>query len=118
MRFMAEYDLNEVLRTLKDHETRLSKLEGTKPTITKEENKTQYNINSTRGKIMFLIEEGFFNSGRSIKDIIFELKTKDYHMKSPDLTLPLRKMIHEGILTRKKTTSENLQSKNWLYKKA
>lgn len=106
----------EIKKILGNHEKRISALEGRKTVKTDNTVKTWYKKGSTIEKIILLIEEGFFSESRSISNIISELKTKDYHLKASDLTLPLRKIVRKGLLTRTKRNDDGSPSKNWLYK--
>jgi uncharacterized protein (UPF0335 family) len=112
-----ENGASKIFKILQDHEKRLAALEGKKFAKTKEKAKTWYKQGSTIEKIILLIEEGFFNIPHTIKEIIAELKTKDYHMKASDLTLPLRKIVRKGLLKKIKRNADGSPSKNWLYMK-
>jgi hypothetical protein len=107
---------NELLRVLADHEKRICVLEKKQPTKTNRE-KSWFRYGSTIEKIVNLIGEGFFNTPHSISDIIAKLKTKDFHLEAPDLTLPLRKVVRKGLLERTKKKSDGSFSKTWLYVK-
>ena len=76
-----------------------------------------YKKGSTIEKIIILINEGFFNKNKTIGDIIEALKAKDYHLKQPDLTLPLRKIVRKGLLKRTKDLPDGTKSKLWTYVK-
>ncbi len=106
----------EIKKILENHEKRISILEGRKTAKTDNGVKTWYKKGSTIERIVLFINEGFFSESRSMSNIISELKTKDYHLKSSDLTLPLRKIVRKGLLKRTKKTDDGSPSKNWLYK--
>jgi len=72
---------------------------------------------STSDKISKLILEGFFDSNRTISDIVAELKTHDYHFKSTDLTLPLRTLVRSKMLKKTKELSDKTTSTHWTYVK-
>ena len=72
---------------------------------------------STSDKISELIFEGFFDTNRTIMDIVVELKTHDYHFKSTDLTLPLRTLVRKKLLKKTKDLSDKTVSKHWTYVK-
>ena len=110
--------LNELLNILTNHEKRIRALEGKKPSTKISEIKIWYQPGSTIDKVVNLIKEGFFKTPRSISEIISELETKDYHLKAPDLTLPLRKIVRKGLLKRTKKKRDGSPSKTWLYVKA
>jgi hypothetical protein len=110
--------LSDIIKVLESHEKRISVLEGKKQTHRAEEAKSWYRPGSTIDKIMTLIEKGVFNVPRGISDIISELEAKDYHLKAPDLTLPLRKIVRKGLLARTKKAANGSISKKWLYVKA
>lgn len=77
--------------------------------------KNWYEVGSTIHKIVKLVEEGFFNTNRSLSDIIEKFQTMDYTFKGPDLTLPLRKVVRQGLLIRTKDLSGGKKSKNWTW---
>ena len=77
--------------------------------------KAWYRPGSTAEKIVTLIDEGFFSKPRGIGDIIAELKTKDFHLKSPDLTLPLRNHVRQCFLQRTKNHPVGSVSMKILY---
>ena len=110
-------DLKEISKMLQDHERRLAALEGKKKVGSPQKEKSWYKPGSTIEKIIDLIYAKFFNRPRTISDIISELKAKDYHLKSSDLTLPLRKIVRKGLLTKTKKHADGTVSKNWLYVK-
>jgi hypothetical protein len=114
----SEKDLNKIIRLLQDHENRIAKLENKNTVRATPPTKEWYQPESTIGKIILLIEEGFFKAPRTISEIIAELKTKDYHLKTSGLTLPLRKIVRKKILKRTKTNADGSLSKKWLYVKA
>ncbi len=76
---------------------------------------TWYKPGSTIGKIVLLIEEGFFDTPHTMSEIIFELKEKDYHLKPSDLTFPMRRIVRNGLLKRTKKKTDGTLSKKWLY---
>jgi hypothetical protein len=112
-----ERELSKIFKILDDHEKRILALEGKRTLKPTSKNEKWYNPGSTIEKVVLLIEDGFFNIPRSMGDIVSELKTKDYHMESSDLTLPLRKIVRKGLLRKTKTRSDGSPSKNWLYVK-
>lgn len=115
---MTLSELQEIKNKLEEHEKRIRLLEGKK--ISRSPYKTKekwYNPGSTIDKILLLIEEEFFNIPHSIGEIVSELKTKDYHLKSSDLTLPLRNIVRKGLLKKTKTKSDSSSSNFWLYVK-
>lgn len=71
--------------------------------------------NTTHDKISELISEGFFDTNRTISDMVAELKTHDYHLKPSDLTLPLRKIVRNNILKKTKDLPDGMTSKHWTY---
>lgn len=70
---------------------------------------------STSDKISKLISEGFFDTNRTITDIIVELKNHDYHFKSTGLTFPLRTLVRSKILKKTKDLPSGTILKNWTY---
>jgi hypothetical protein len=76
-----------------------------------------YKQGSTIDKILKLDKEHFFNTPKTISEIIKELKSKDYHLKASDLTLPLRKIVRKNILKKTKENQDGSESKNWMYKR-
>ncbi len=79
--------------------------------------KTWYKQGSTIDKIIRLIDEGFFRTPRSIREIIQKLAEKDYHFKAPDLTLPLRNIVRKDLLKKVKDLPDGTKSKVWRYVK-
>lgn len=110
-------ELSKILRILENHEQRIRSLEGKKETRSKGKVKLWYKQGSTIEKIVSLIEGRFFNTTHGINEIITELKTRDYHLKPADLTLPLRKIVRKGLLMRTKKRTDGSTSKTWLYVK-
>ena len=83
--------------------------------ISKSTQKSLIKEGSTSDKISELISEGFFDTNRTISDIVAELKTHDYHFKSPDLTLPLRTLVRSKMLKKTKDLPDGVKSKHWTY---
>ena len=106
----------EIKKILEEDEKRIAILEGKKILVTPN-SRIWYRPGSTVEKIILLINNGFFNNPCTISQIILELKTKDFHLKSSDLTLPLRRIVHKGLLKRTKGKVNGSLSKNWLYVK-
>lgn len=72
---------------------------------------------STSDKISELISDGYFDTNRTISDIVTELKTYDYHFRSSDLTLPLRTLVRGKLLTKTKDMPSGTKSRHWTYVK-
>jgi len=110
-------NLRRIIKTLQDHEKRILALEkkGAPKIILKTKN--WYSSGSTIEKIAILIKENFFNQPRNLTEIISEFKTKDYHLKASDLTLPLRKVVRKGLLIKTKKMLDGALSQKWLYVK-
>ena len=89
--------------------------EGRTGKISKSTVKTWYRKGSTIEKIIKLADEGFFDSNRTLMDIIEGLKAKDYHLKQSDLTLPLRKIVRKGLLNKTKDLEDGEKSRQWTY---
>ena len=70
---------------------------------------------STNDKIVELIDDGYFDTNRTLSDIIKEFKTHDYHFKSSALTLPLRRIVRNGYLKKTKDLPNGTKSKYWTY---
>lgn len=109
--------LEDMKMLLKNHENRIAKLESKQKPIARLTTKSWYNAGSTVEKILSLLDTGFFNSPRTIADIIEELKSKDFHFKASDLTLPLRKIVRKGVLDKTKKKTDGTVSSRWMYKK-
>lgn len=108
----------EIIKRFEAVEKRLDILEGKSknaPKKQKDKDKHWYKKGSTMHKILVLMEEGFFDNPKTISEIIVELKSKDYHLKAPDLTLPLRRIVRKNMLARTKKNSDGSESKNWMY---
>ncbi len=86
------------------------------PKEDKSKDKSWFKPNSTIAKITELINEGFLDQNKTIKEIIDKLQSKDYHFKASDLTLPLRKIVRKGLLN--KVKSPDKKQTKWSYVKA
>jgi len=84
----------------------------------KKEESTEFRPGTTAEKILNLIEEGFFDKNRTISDIVNQLKSRDYHYKSTDLTLPLRRIVRKQNLKKTKELPDGKKSKQWTYVKS
>lgn len=102
----------KIIKTLQDHERRLMILENKKSVDKKG---SWYRSGSTIDKLMKLVFEGFFKRSKNLNQIILKLEEKDFHLKSSDLTLPLRKIVRKGILSKTKQLSDGTLSKTWFY---
>ena len=89
----------------------------TKKKAPSQEEKNWYQKGSTIEKILKLVKSGFFDTNRTISDIISKLKEKDYHLSSSDLTLPLRKIVRKDILIKTKDLPDGTKSSRWTYVK-
>ena len=110
----------EIKKKFETIEKRLDVLEGKKVSTTKEQKEkevTWYKKVSTIHKIVILLNESFFDKPKTISEIVEELKSKDYHLKASDLTLPLRRIVRKSLLTRTKKNSDGSETKNWMYVK-
>ncbi len=109
-------DLKQINKVLQDYERRLSILEKKKKIVDKKE--SWYKSGGTVDKIVKLISQSFFDKKpKNLTEIISELKTKDYHLKASDLTLPLRRIVRKGLLRKTKKMADGTISKKWLYVK-
>lgn len=109
---MAKNDINKIIE---DHEKRISALEGKKDIKVKPASGAWYKAGSTVDKIVRLVKEGFFKNPKTLSEIISELKTRDHHLEPSDLTLPMRRIVHKGLLKKTKTISSGVKSKKWMY---
>ena len=109
-----EIEFNKIWEKIKELER---KLDEKKELIKKnsKDNEKWYKEGSTISKIVTLIDEGFFKIPKNIINIIEELKSRDYHLKPSDLTLPLRKIVRKNLLNRTKTLQGGSKSKIWHY---
>jgi len=98
-------------------EMRVAVLESRKKTNNTKKEQSWYKPGSTIEKVVNLISEQFFDEPKSIGNIVSELKTKDFHLKASDLTLPLRKIVRKGLLRKTKKHADGAVSKKWLYVK-
>ncbi len=108
----------QLRKILDDHERRISELEGKRAYNNKTNSLNWYKHGSTIDKIVTLINEGFFNKAQKIANIVSELKNRDFHLKAPDLTLPLRKIVRKGLLKRTKVLPDESKAKKWHYIKS
>lgn len=109
-------EFEKIWKKLGEIENKISGKAPPKVKISKK-SKTEdwYKPGSTIHKIITLIENGAFDKPISISSIVEKLKTMDYHLKSSDLTLPLRKIVRNGLLKKTKDKEDGSKSKNWLY---
>ena len=112
---MVSKEIKEIMKMLESHNRRILALEGKNPKLKKTKDTTWYKPDSTIAKIVGLIQQGFFKQPKNMTEIIMKLKTKDYHLKSSDLTLPLRKIVRKGLLEKTKEVSGGKMSKIWVY---
>lgn len=108
----------EIKKEFDEIKRRLNALEGKTKKVIKKSTKGNngwYKKGSTIHKILGLDEEKFFKDPKTISEIIQEFKSKDYHLKASDLTLPLRKIVRKGILKKAKKNKDGSESKNWRY---
>ncbi len=71
--------MEEIKKTIQDHENRIKKLEATifsKKDVAKISKKSYKGL---AGGIRLLIDNGFFNEPQSVKEIMAELKREGYH---------------------------------------
>ncbi|MCX6777704.1 MAG: hypothetical protein NT157_02355 [Candidatus Micrarchaeota archaeon] len=114
---LTEERIKRIEEIVAKHEKRILLLEGKSTTHTSPKEKTWYKPGSTIEKIVNLRIEGFFNSEHTIAEIINEFKTRDYHLKASDLTLPLRRIVRKGLLKKTKKRADGTTSGKWLYVK-
>ena len=96
-------------------EMHLNKSKITKKSINTSTKKGSIKKESTGDKITELIAEGYFDTNRTISDIVIGLKTYDYHFKSSDLTLPLRGLVRGKFLKKTKNLPDGTKSEHWTY---
>ncbi len=70
---------------------------------------------SIAGNLNQLIEDGYFDQNRTIRDMIDELKSKDVHYEPSDLTRPLRTLVRGRHLKKTKNLPDGTKSKKWTY---
>ena len=78
--------------------------------------KLWYKPGSRTEKIVRLIDEGFFDTNKTINDLLDEFKSSDYHYKPSDLTDSLRRIVRKRLLKKTKTLPDGMKSKQWTYK--
>jgi len=61
-----------------------------------------------------LVQEGFFNTQRSIVDILEELEKRSHHYKQGDITRPFESLCHDKILRRERKKNNNKRAL-WFY---
>lgn len=109
-------DQEQIQKMLENHERRIAALEGTTTSIKKTKVSSEwYKPGSTVEKIILLIKSDFFKKPRTLSDIVSELKTRDYHLKTSDLTLPMRNIVRKNLLKKTDKSPDGTKSKNWLY---
>lgn len=105
----------DLARLLADHGKRISILENKKNPLKIESDTVWYKPDSTTALIVNLVEEGFFKKPQSMRDIISELKTRDYTRKPSELTPSLRQIVRKNLLKRTRSFTDGTKSKKWLY---
>jgi len=109
----------QIKNIIDDHERRITLLEGKKLSKSEKINGRKPKIENKKGgttdKILSLNNDGFFNQPKTINQILDKLKDKDYHFKASDITLPLRRIVRNGVLKRTKLLRDGTKSKNWVY---
>ena len=99
----------DIIKMVQDHERRISALENKRAGALSRghassaiENKSWYKKDSTIAKLIGLLNEGFFDTHRTLADQVKQFETKDYHFKAADLTLPVRRLVRRNMLKREK----------------
>ncbi|HVC58024.1 MAG TPA: hypothetical protein VND15_00940 [Candidatus Acidoferrales bacterium] len=100
----------ETKQRFEENEKRISILESmlssakkiTANTYPNTEGKMWYKPGSTVGKLVGLINEGFFDTHKTLNEVTAQFATKDYHFRLSDLTLPTRQLVRHGMLRREK----------------
>ena len=87
-----------------------NKLSNKKPRSYNQRKRVTY-----RELIIGLIDDGFFKSNRTMAEIIKELETRDYHLKSSQLTSTLRNIVRNKHLKKTKNLPTDKESKRWTY---
>ena len=98
-------------------EIELNKNKIVKKSITTPPKKRKIRKDTTGDKISQLISDGYFDTNRTISDIVEGLKTYDYHFKSTSLTSPLRVLVRKKALKKTKNLSDGSKSARWTYVK-
>lgn len=83
--------------------------------VTDKKDRSWYQSGSTTGKIISLVNNGFFSKNRTINDIIEKLKSMDYHFKASELTMSMRAIVRHEILIKTKDLPDGKKSKLWTY---
>ena len=93
--------LEEIMERLKNLETRVSALEKSLAS-TKEESPKLEKFEGLSGGINKLIHEGFFNTPRSLKEVVNELQRQCYFYAKPAINTALMRdfVKRKNVLTR------------------
>ncbi|MEM4258592.1 MAG: hypothetical protein QXL17_05510 [Candidatus Thermoplasmatota archaeon] len=98
--------LNDIMKKLENHETRIKNLEKSM------KNKPKKDLQKRKSIFDHLIElksGGFFNKPKNLKEIVEKLAQVSYHYPQQSLTEPLQRAVRQGILGRVK------KEKKWAY---
>jgi len=106
-------EIEELKKTIQEHEDRISKLEkqlSSKSTTSKKTQTTRSDYKGTSGGVQFLIDNGFFNNPKSSQIVHEEMKREGYHkpIKNIDATLRL-------VFVKKKILERIKEGKIWNY---
>lgn len=93
----TEKELKKIRKLLENYGDRISKLEGGKA------KNTRYQKSTKEGAYGYLLEikgDGFFNTPKTLKQIVQELGRLGHYYKSTSLTNPLQRLIRQKKLGR------------------
>lgn len=103
--------MEEIKKTIEDHENRIKKLEAiifSKKDVTKVSKKSYKGL---AGGIRLLIDNGFLNEPKSVKEIMAELKREGYHHPIASLS----KILSVNFTKNQKLLSRIKEDKCWKY---
>lgn len=98
-------EINEIKKILKDHEKRISILEG-KTTAGKQKSQK---LDSIGGLIVELKKDDFFKNPKTFNEIQKELQRRGHYYNRTSLSKPLLSLV------KKKTIGRIGKKKNWKY---
>jgi hypothetical protein len=110
---MKKMEIEELKKMLLDHEERINKLEGKEvdTNITLPLNSSKKGFKGLSGGIRFLITNKFFDSPKSLNEIIEELKREGYHYSKSGVASTLS----ETFTKSQKVLNRINQEGAWMY---
>lgn len=93
-------EIEELMKIIKDHEKRISKLESSKKGSRTSKPQKPNRHKSITDLLTELKTEGFFKQPKFVNEIVERLAEKTYYYSGSSLTSPLQRAVRSGILGR------------------